>query len=86
MGIQTLHKLYVCTILPRADAMATPPAILWGLPQPMMICFAVGPLAAILLQVFFEDNPRDLQVLRHDRALQPKRVQPHLKHVPSYLG
>ena len=40
----------------------------------------------LCMEVFFEDNPRDLQVLRHDKVLQPKRVQPHLKHVPSYLG
>ena len=38
------------------------------------------------LQSHFEDNPRDLQVLRHDKVLQPGRVQPHLKHIPSYLG
>ena len=37
-------------------------------------------------QAHFEDNPRDLQVLRHDKVLQPTRVQPHLKHIPSYLG
>ncbi|XP_064383761.1 probable ATP-dependent RNA helicase DDX56 [Halichondria panicea] len=37
------------------------------------------------LKVHFEDNPRDLQVLRHDKVLQPGRVQPHLKHIPSYL-
>ena len=37
------------------------------------------------LKHHFEDNPRDLQVLRHDNVLQPTRVQPHLKHVPSYL-
>ncbi|CAI8047875.1 Probable ATP-dependent RNA helicase DDX56, partial [Geodia barretti] len=38
------------------------------------------------LKSHFEDNPRDLQVLRHDQVLQPKRVQPHLKHIPSYLS
>jgi len=37
------------------------------------------------LKTHFEDNPRDLQVLRHDKVLQPTRVHPHLKHVPSYL-
>jgi ATP-dependent RNA helicase DDX56/DBP9 len=37
------------------------------------------------LKSHFEDNPRDLTVLRHDQVLQPKRVQPHLKHVPIYL-
>ncbi|NWI41430.1 DDX56 helicase, partial [Picathartes gymnocephalus] len=37
------------------------------------------------LKVYFEDNPRDLQALRHDRPLHPARVQPHLGHVPDYL-
>lgn len=37
-------------------------------------------------QVYFEDNPRDLQALRHDRPLHPANVQPHLGHVPEYLG
>jgi len=37
-------------------------------------------------QAHFEQNPRDLQMLRHDRTLQPTRVQPHLQHIPPYLG
>ncbi|XP_066062373.1 probable ATP-dependent RNA helicase DDX56 isoform X1 [Chamaea fasciata] len=37
------------------------------------------------LKVYFEDNPRDLQALRHDRPLHPANVQPHLGHVPEYL-
>ncbi|XP_058715477.1 probable ATP-dependent RNA helicase DDX56 [Poecile atricapillus] len=37
------------------------------------------------LKVYFEDNPRDLQALRHDRPLHPAIVQPHLGHVPEYL-
>ncbi|CAD6929170.1 unnamed protein product [Tilletia controversa] len=37
------------------------------------------------LKAYFEDNPRDLAYLRHDKALHPTRVQPHLKHIPSYL-
>ena len=36
-------------------------------------------------QAHFEENPRDLAFLRHDKPLNPSRVQPHLKHVPSYL-
>lgn len=38
-----------------------------------------------LLQAHFEDNPRDLAFLKHDKPLNPNRVQPHMKHVPSYL-
>ncbi|KAM9735038.1 putative ATP-dependent RNA helicase DDX56 [Menidia menidia] len=37
------------------------------------------------LKTYFEDNPRDLQLLRHDRDLHPAVVQPHMKNVPEYL-
>ncbi|KAJ3030609.1 ATP-dependent DNA/RNA helicase [Rhizophlyctis rosea] len=37
------------------------------------------------LKAHFEDNPTDLQALRHDKPLHPARVQPHLKHIPDYL-
>ncbi|XP_077353515.1 putative ATP-dependent RNA helicase DDX56 [Festucalex cinctus] len=37
------------------------------------------------LKAYFEDNPRDLQLLRHDRDLHPAVVKPHLKNVPEYL-
>ncbi|KAI0076592.1 DEAD-domain-containing protein [Panus rudis PR-1116 ss-1] len=37
------------------------------------------------LKAHFEDNPNDLEYLRHDKPLHPTRVQPHMKHVPKYL-
>jgi ATP-dependent RNA helicase DDX56/DBP9 len=38
------------------------------------------------LQSHFDENPTDLQLLRHDRvATHLSRVQDHLKHVPKYL-
>ncbi|KAL8963064.1 MAG: hypothetical protein Q9183_005059 [Haloplaca sp. 2 TL-2023] len=37
------------------------------------------------LKRHFEENPGDLQHLRHDGELRPARIQPHLKHVPDYL-
>ncbi|KAG7234085.1 hypothetical protein INR49_005937 [Caranx melampygus] len=37
------------------------------------------------LKTYFEDNPRDLQLLRHDKDLHPAVVKPHLKNVPDYL-
>ncbi|KAM9307309.1 putative ATP-dependent RNA helicase DDX56 [Pholidichthys leucotaenia] len=37
------------------------------------------------LKTYFEDNPRDLQLLRHDTDLHPAVVKPHLKNVPEYL-
>jgi len=38
------------------------------------------------LQNHFDENPSDLQLLRHDRvSTHVSRVQPHLKHVPKYL-
>jgi ATP-dependent RNA helicase DDX56/DBP9 len=39
----------------------------------------------IFFQVHFEDNPLDLDYLRHDKPLHPTRIQPHMKHVPKYL-
>ncbi|KAJ8286327.1 hypothetical protein GJAV_G00037210 [Gymnothorax javanicus] len=42
-------------------------------------------LSSEKLKTYFEDNPRDLQLLRHDRDLHPAIIKPHLKNVPSYL-
>ncbi|KAF7653854.1 hypothetical protein LDENG_00077600 [Lucifuga dentata] len=37
------------------------------------------------LKTYFDDNPRDLQLLRHDKDLHPAVVKSHLKNVPEYL-
>lgn len=37
------------------------------------------------LKAHFEDKPKDLEFLRHDKTLHPTRVQPHMKHVPDYM-
>ncbi|KAF9950442.1 ATP-dependent DNA/RNA helicase [Mortierella alpina] len=37
------------------------------------------------LRAHFEDKPKDLEFLRHDKTLHPTRVQPHMKHVPDYM-
>ncbi|XP_076758657.1 putative ATP-dependent RNA helicase DDX56 [Xylocopa sonorina] len=37
------------------------------------------------LKSYFEDNPRDLQSLRQDKALHIVKLQPHLKDVPDYI-
>ncbi|XP_058129932.1 probable ATP-dependent RNA helicase DDX56 [Anopheles ziemanni] len=37
------------------------------------------------LTSFFEENPRDLQALRHDRSLHTVHIQEHLADVPEYL-
>ncbi|MCJ1265490.1 ATP-dependent DNA/RNA helicase [Lobaria immixta] len=37
------------------------------------------------LKRHFEENPEDLQHLRHDGELRTVRMQAHLKHVPDYL-
>ena len=37
------------------------------------------------MQAHFEDNPLDLEYLRHDKPLHPMRIQAHMKHVPKYL-
>ncbi|KAJ1651275.1 ATP-dependent DNA/RNA helicase [Dispira simplex] len=42
-------------------------------------------LASEKLAAYFEDKPKDLEYLRHDRALQPLRTYRHLKDIPRYL-
>ena len=37
------------------------------------------------LKAHFEENPKDLEYLRHDRAVHPARVQQHMRHIPAYL-
>ena len=37
------------------------------------------------LRGHFHENPRDLQILRHDAHLQPSKVQSHLATIPPYL-
>ncbi|CAI5760648.1 unnamed protein product [Candida verbasci] len=37
------------------------------------------------LKRFFQENPKDLASLRHDKELHPSRVQSHMKRVPQYL-
>lgn len=37
------------------------------------------------LKGYFEDNPNDLQVLRHDKALHTVKIQEHLRDVPDYI-
>ncbi|XP_055594844.1 probable ATP-dependent RNA helicase DDX56 [Uranotaenia lowii] len=37
------------------------------------------------LKGFFEENPRDLQALRHDRTLHTVKLQEHLADVPEYI-
>eukprot|EP00736_Rhodelphis_marinus_P002868 Rmarinus@m.19884 len=37
------------------------------------------------LAAHFEDNPRELQLLKHDRVLNPQRVKSYMKNIPSYL-
>lgn len=37
------------------------------------------------LKSYFEDNPNDLQTLRHDKALHTVKIQPHLADVPDYI-
>ncbi|XP_055693025.1 probable ATP-dependent RNA helicase DDX56 [Lutzomyia longipalpis] len=37
------------------------------------------------LKTFFDNNPHDLQLLRHDKPLHTVKVQPHLSDVPDYI-
>ncbi|CCM00759.1 uncharacterized protein FIBRA_02799 [Fibroporia radiculosa] len=51
----------------------------------LLLLFSKAMLIAYGIQAHFEDNPNDLEYLRHDKPLHPTRVQPHMKHVPKYL-
>lgn len=37
------------------------------------------------LKAHFSDNPKDAQVLRHDKALHTVKHKPHMKNVPDYI-
>jgi len=37
------------------------------------------------LKSYFEDNPRDKELLRHDKALHTVKHQVHLKNIPEYI-
>ncbi len=37
------------------------------------------------LRAHFEENPRDLLALRHDKPLHVTKPKPQLKHLPDYL-
>lgn len=39
----------------------------------------------MIFKGYFEDNPADLQVLRHDKALHTVKIQQHLADVPEYI-
>jgi ATP-dependent RNA helicase DDX56/DBP9 len=55
-------------------------------PYDYFACTLMAELTFTLrLQAHFEDNPNDLEYLKHDEPLHPTRVQPHMKHVPKYL-
>ncbi|CDW51936.1 Helicase C and DEAD domain containing protein [Trichuris trichiura] len=38
------------------------------------------------LKSYFAENPRDLQLIRHDKPIQARKGLQHLKHVPDYIG
>lgn len=37
------------------------------------------------LKSFFENNPHDMQVLRHDKPLNVVKVPDHLSEIPEYI-
>ncbi|KAK2981223.1 hypothetical protein RJ640_030612 [Escallonia rubra] len=37
------------------------------------------------LKSHFQDNPKDLDLLKHDKVLSKKAPAPHLRDVPEYL-
>lgn len=42
-------------------------------------------LYLIPFQSFFDNNPHDLKVLRHDKPLHTVKIQAHLADVPDYI-
>ncbi|KRZ96969.1 putative ATP-dependent RNA helicase DDX56 [Trichinella sp. T8] len=42
-------------------------------------------LKSTKLKSYFVENPRDLQLIRHDRIFKRNRSLKHLKHVPEYI-
>jgi len=43
-------------------------------------------LNSVKLKTFFEERPKDLELLKHDKDLwSAAKMKPHLKHVPEYL-
>ncbi|XP_016546965.2 uncharacterized protein LOC107847289 [Capsicum annuum] len=40
---------------------------------------------ATRLKAHFQDNPKDLDLLKHDKKLRKKAPSPHLRDVPDYL-
>lgn len=38
------------------------------------------------LKAYFNENPREAQILRHDKELHVTKLQEHLKHVPEYIS
>lgn len=57
--------------------------VLWDLPGDRDLFRSSVPAVP---QTYFEDNPRDLQLLRHDKDLHPAVVKPHLRNLPEYLS
>lgn len=39
----------------------------------------------VCVQRYFQDNPRDLLSLRHDKALHTVKLQDHMADVPDYM-
>eukprot|EP00088_Acartia_fossae_P043836 TRINITY_DN4632_c0_g1_i16.p1 TRINITY_DN4632_c0_g1~~TRINITY_DN4632_c0_g1_i16.p1 ORF type:complete len:755 (-),score=211.92 TRINITY_DN4632_c0_g1_i16:72-2336(-) len=37
------------------------------------------------LKAYFEDNPKDRQILRHDKSLHTVKHQEHMKNIPEYI-
>lgn len=43
-------------------------------------------LKSAKLKTFFEENPREHSLLRHDKPVKTKNAKAHgLKHVPDYI-
>jgi ATP-dependent RNA helicase DDX56/DBP9 len=43
-------------------------------------------LILLFFKSYFEENPREAQILRHDKDLNVTKIHEHLKHVPDYIS
>lgn len=37
------------------------------------------------LKAYFEDNPKEADLLKNDKVIRPRKAQPHLRVIPDYL-
>jgi len=68
---------------------ASPLLYIYSEKGPFVYCIVfteINSVWCVCVEVFWADNPRDLQLLRHDKSLHTIKTKPQLRNVPDYLG